>query len=299
MNPEIYVLLSTYNGDKWLGDLITSLESQYGVVLKLVTRDDCSSNPPKIISKKIEITFCDHIKPNVGPAESYIHLLSHVPEGKFAAFCDQDDIWRPDRLLEGYLSIKEEDGPAISSSQVKIMDSKKVWPRRRAKLSFAKSLYENLMIGCTITMNPEAVMMMKKVLPPRGILHDEWAYTLISFLGKVVFIPKVLVDYRIHEQNDSGINALFLLSFKTQFRRIRKWRNQYKYKVTKAKYLFDLNLNTEAEQKEILLNYIESNTSKWKLLVHMIRLRVKRSSYLEAIVYGLMAMFLSKENTQN
>ena len=148
-------------------------------------------------------------------------------------------------------------------------------------------------------MNPDAVKMMKKVKPPKGILHDEWAYTLISFVGKVVFIPKILVNYRIHEQNDTGINALFLFSLETQFRRIRKWRNLYSYKITKAKYLFDLNLDTDAQKKMILLEYIDSNTSKWKLFTHIIRLRVKRSNYLEVIIYGLMAMFLPKKNTQN
>ena len=296
MIPEVYVLLSTYNGEKWLKDLLNSLESQIGVAVKLVIRDDCSDYPTEFFSNEIEITRCDHIKSNIGPSESFIHLLSHVPKDKFAAFCDQDDLWETDRLLEGYLSLQGLSGPAVSSSQVRTIDSGKVWPRNGTKLSFGKSLYENLMIGCTMTLNPDAVKLLLEIKPPEGILHDEWAYTLISYVGDVVFVPKVLVNYRIHLQNHSGINALFIFSLGTQIRRIRKWRKQYIYKIMKARYLFDLNLEAESQKKLVLSNYIESNKNQRKMLKHVFLFRIQRSSSIEAVIYGIMSIFLSKKN---
>lgn len=295
MNPVIYVLLSTYNGDKWLKELINSLESQCGVDLKLVIRDDCSDYPTDFSSNRIEITICDHIKTNIGPSESFIHLLTHVPEGEFAAFCDQDDFWEPGRLLEGYLSLQGITGPAVSSSQIRTIDSEKVWPKKRTKLSFGNSLYENLMIGCTMTLNPAAVKLLLEIKPPKGILHDEWAYTLISYVGNVVFVSKVLVNYRIHNQNHSGINALFIFSLGTQIRRIRKWRSQYIYKIMKARYLYDLNLEVDQKRKSILTNYIESNKNRRKMLKHLIRFRIQRSSSFEAIIYGIMTLFSPKQ----
>jgi len=296
---RIYVLLSTYNGEKWLDTLIASIESQIEVEIVLIVRDDGSNYPIDFKECKLKIEFCVHIQENLGPSESFSHLLQHVPRGSFAAFCDQDDIWEEERLILGYSALRETVGPAISSGQVKLIDGRKTWPKRKARLSFANSLYENQMIGCTMTLNPEAVDLLKEFTPPNGVLHDEWAYSLISYVGKVIYVPKVLVNYRVHQENHSGINVLFSNRPNIQFRRFIKWQKEYGNKLKKAEALRKLNLATNFQNQKTLLRYIEANKNVRNMMKHVLLMRVNRSRFLDKIVISFLAVILFKKNFQD
>jgi glycosyltransferase involved in cell wall biosynthesis len=101
MRKVVNVLLSTYNGSSWLNELLESLAGQKSVEVKLIWRDDGSTDSSvSIVSNfhNIEKIRCEHIQHRVGPAESYLHLMSHVQTNQFAAFCDQDDVWELDKL---------------------------------------------------------------------------------------------------------------------------------------------------------------------------------------------------------
>jgi glycosyltransferase involved in cell wall biosynthesis len=296
---RIYVLLSTYNGEKWLETLIASIESQLQVEIVLIVRDDGSSYPVDIKECKLTIELCNHIKENLGPSESFSHLLQHVPRGSFAAYCDQDDIWEEERLILGYSALRETVGPAISSGQVRLIDGRKTWPKRKARFSFANSLYENQMIGCTMTLNPEAVDLLKEFTPPYGVLHDEWAYSLISYVGKVIYVPKVLVNYRVHQDNHSGINVLFRNRPKIQFQRFVKWQKQYNNKLKKAEALRKLNLETNFQNQRTLLRYIEAHKNVGNMAKHILLMRVSRSSVLDKIAISFLSIALFKKNFQD
>ena len=99
IKDHILVLLSTYNGDSFLGEQIDSLLSQEDVELSIIIRDDGSSD--KTIAL---IDYYGKLHSNIffikgfncGSARSFMNLLyeanvSHC-DYDYYAFCDQDDV---------------------------------------------------------------------------------------------------------------------------------------------------------------------------------------------------------------
>ena len=93
---KILILMSTYNGEKYLSEQLNSLLLQENVNIKILIRDDGSTdNTHKILN------FYSSNYPNIswytgenkGPALSFMDLLFNAPESDYYAFCDQDDVW--------------------------------------------------------------------------------------------------------------------------------------------------------------------------------------------------------------
>ena len=97
---DVVVLLSTYNGERYLRQQLESLINQKEVAVRILVRDDGSSDGTvKILDefsadKKLEYYRGN----NIGAADSFIDLLFSAPISSFYALCDQDDIWDDDKL---------------------------------------------------------------------------------------------------------------------------------------------------------------------------------------------------------
>ena len=97
---KIVVLLSTYNGEKYLEEQLDSLASQNGVVIELLVRDDGSTDGTAAILDRWqdEGRLSWYTSANLGPGKSFMHLLQTAGGGGYYAFCDQDDVWLPDKV---------------------------------------------------------------------------------------------------------------------------------------------------------------------------------------------------------
>lgn len=91
MNKIVAVLLSTYNGQIFLKDQINSILVQQDVLVKLLIRDDSSTDNTLNILKDFSGNYTNvhyYVGDNVGAAKSFLNLSNNAPE----VFCDQDDI---------------------------------------------------------------------------------------------------------------------------------------------------------------------------------------------------------------
>lgn len=99
---KVVVLMSTYNGEKYLRTQMESLIAQDDVDIEVFVRDDGSTdNTIKIleeykISGKMKMYY--YIGDNVGPARSFLDLMRKAPRADYYALCDQDDTWLPDKI---------------------------------------------------------------------------------------------------------------------------------------------------------------------------------------------------------
>lgn len=99
---KIAVLMSTYNGEKYLDQQLDSLYRQsLRDSMKIYIRDDGSRDrtPDRIRrwADKMDIEL--YRGENVGPARSFWELfMDDSIRADYYAFCDQDDIWDPDKL---------------------------------------------------------------------------------------------------------------------------------------------------------------------------------------------------------
>lgn len=219
INEKILVLLSTYNGKRFLSAQLDSLLTQEGVELKVLARDDGSSNSTLdlLIAYKEQYPMVFDVLEgeNVGFAMSFTRLLQRAVEqyndADYFAFCDQDDVWMPDKLKAAVDRLKGEDHfiPLTYCSHTTLVDVnlrviREAWNPRRVVLTKERALIQSFATGCTMLFNGVATETYVTHLPEVIKVHDFLMYQLCMFLGKVIWDEKSHILYRQHGNNQIG-----------------------------------------------------------------------------------------------
>ena len=107
---NILVLMSTYNGEKYLKEQIDSILAQKNVEVTIQVRDDGSTDGTIRILE--EYQKCGKLNwyssTNMGPAKSFLDLVYNAPlKYDYYAFCDQDDYWKEDKLYKAIETVSE------------------------------------------------------------------------------------------------------------------------------------------------------------------------------------------------
>ena len=213
---HVVVLLSTYNGERWLPAQLDSLLAQTHEDLCVVVRDDGSVDGTRRVladyagrDRRVQWTA----GPNLGPAASFLALLANVPaEAEAVAFCDQDDVWEPDHLERALAALAAAASePALWCSDVLVCDEQLRALRRhdavRRRPSFENALVENVATGCTIVLNRMAVDLLASAQPRSPVMHDAWCYLVVSAFGRILYDPRPSVRYRQHGRNTVGLSG--------------------------------------------------------------------------------------------
>ena len=123
--PYVAVLMSTWNGEKYLQAQIDSILKQEGVQVKLIVRDDGSSDATAAILEEYQQAgkLSWHAGKNLGYTASFMELCKNAPSADYYAFSDQDDIWLPEKLIHGIDRLREWcDVPAMAVSEWCMVD---------------------------------------------------------------------------------------------------------------------------------------------------------------------------------
>ena len=99
-DPLVTVLMSIYNGEKYLAEAIKSVLNQTLTDFELLIVDDCSTDKSCDIINSfndIRIRLGKNEK-NIGQTKS-LNIGINASKGKFIARIDQDDLYRKDKLL--------------------------------------------------------------------------------------------------------------------------------------------------------------------------------------------------------
>ena len=128
LDDKVLVLMSTYNGEKFIEDQINSIENQkLSIPLDILIRDDGSLDGTIEVIKKLNLKY-HNIKlvegKNLGCNASFFELFKLACGYKYYAISDQDDIWLDDKLEKGINKIKLEDSniPVLYGSCSYLMD---------------------------------------------------------------------------------------------------------------------------------------------------------------------------------
>src|SRR5690606_6147733 len=103
---QVHILLATYQGAAFLQQQLDSIARQSHTDWRLTISDDGSSDGTQAICERFAQTHPAHtIRLLEGPRRrstaNFFHLLASVADddpSEWLAFCDQDDVWRDDRL---------------------------------------------------------------------------------------------------------------------------------------------------------------------------------------------------------
>lgn len=93
--------MTTYNGEKYLKEQLDSLLKQVGVSVKILVRDDGSTDQTKSIldtyqKKGLIDWYCGE---HLNAPRGFLDLINRAPNADYYAFCDQDDVWDSDKLF--------------------------------------------------------------------------------------------------------------------------------------------------------------------------------------------------------
>ena len=212
---KIEILLSTYNGEKFLAEQLDSLLAQDYGEYHITIRDDGSSDGTPEILKAYEQANPERITVlqdgmNRGYPDCFWYLLENTPKADMYAFCDQDDVWDKEKLAwcaEKCKGQKEEE-PLLYIHDYRISDGElKVYSEYHISgQGFREDYCWNLIYyvmtsGFAMILN-EALR--KRVLHDplygKSLPHDRWIIWCAFFSGKIITDCRMPVTYRRHEE---------------------------------------------------------------------------------------------------
>lgn len=299
----VQVLMSTYNGSEFLREQIESVLNQSYHKVKLLVRDDGSTDSTKDILKyylhknpeRVQVIWGS----NIGVINSFFELLNIADHScDFYCFCDQDDVWFPDKIdralrqLNGLSHI-----PAMVCTTTYVTDKSlkplNIWPKPPARQpSFFNAVVQNIAVGATITLNKRArELIIGKAIQTEFIqMHDWWTYLCVSAFGKVIFDSQPSILYRQHGRNTVGGETSFYNLL------IRKWksfrRNRGKYLLRKQAAEFNRiygHLLNENEQSQ-LLAFLEKKETLKDRLAYLNKCKLYRNSPFEQLIFKFLIL---------
>lgn len=215
---RVAVLMSTYNGEKFLQEQIESILSQKDVELTLYIRDDGSLDRTiDIIDdyNKKHPNICFTKGNNVGVGNSFMQLVYKAPtDYDYYAFADQDDIWLSEKLSKAISILKKKNTPYLYCSNQSLVDKELNSLGKRYKqtpdTSYMQILCNNKITGCTMVWNnalntlirdenrrPDSALL-------RNRIHDVWVAMVASVVGEIYFDMDSYIKYRQHDNNVVG-----------------------------------------------------------------------------------------------
>lgn len=225
-HESIDILMSTYNGHKYVSSQIDSIINQQYKNWRLLIRDDGSKDSTVSIIKNYVKTFPDKIifvndnNGNIGPVQSYL-LLMRESGAQYIAFCDQDDVWEQEKLLRQFKLIREVEEnvgrkkPLLIHCDLTVVDrnlrliSESLWKYQKLNpnkmAATTRILVQNCVTGCSMIVNRSLLESAMRINNPVNIImHDWWLAVIAAANGKIINMPEQLVKYRQHSYNDIG-----------------------------------------------------------------------------------------------
>ncbi|MFT4862839.1 MAG: glycosyltransferase involved in cell wall biosynthesis [Pseudohongiellaceae bacterium] len=229
--PKIVILLSVYNGEKFLPAQLDSLLAQTYQNFIVLIRDDGSKDQSfELVSAyanshpdKFLVLPRDGV--NYGPSGGFSALMQYAlnhsnqlsADPLYLMFCDQDDSWFESKIevqLTALLAAQQEN-PAIpllvhSDLEVVSEQGELIAPSLISfqgleiqRNSFSNLVISNLVTGCTVMFN-QALAEKCMPVPETAIMHDWWLALTAAAFGKLVFLDQPLIHYRQHQNNTIG-----------------------------------------------------------------------------------------------
>ncbi len=223
-DAAVDILLATYNGARFLPELLASLAAQTHPGWRLVVRDDGSSDDtPRILAdwaaaRPDRVVLLDAEGGNLGAMRSFARLLA-ASDAPCFLFCDQDDVWLPEKISRLLAAMQEAEArlpagtPILVHGDLRVVDgalapiAPSYWTRQRfhpdRSAETGAILVQNCVTGCAM-MGNAALRRAADPIPEIAPMHDWWCAVVAWRAGRIVAVPEALVLYRQHQANLLG-----------------------------------------------------------------------------------------------
>lgn len=224
-DPLIDILMATYNGERFIGEQIESIQGQTYQNWRLLVSDDCSCDATLDVVRRYaaEDSRIRIVSEGVryGGAKENFFALMRKADASYVMFCDQDDVWRSDKIAVEISVLLDSEArygssrPIMAHSNLALIDGdgRNLGLTMRDLIvdvdmrfaSPAQLMFTNVAAGCTMVMNRSCLdESLKANCLDSVYMHDWWVTLVACMLGRRVYIDESLVFYRQHENNVVG-----------------------------------------------------------------------------------------------
>lgn len=214
--------MAAYNGEAYIEEQVRSILKNGFKDFVIHVYDDGSTDTTRNILRRLSLEYPDKVcffanEKNKGVIRNFMEG-AYIADSPYVMFCDQDDVWLPDKLSKTLQKMKELESrkganvPLAVFTDAKVVDKElgEIHPSFHssshldtAKTDLPHLLMENKLIGCTMMIN--AAMAKRLSIVPKGLrMHDWWIGLIAAALGEMDYLPEATLLYRQHEKNVVG-----------------------------------------------------------------------------------------------
>ncbi len=226
---KVDIILPVYNGAQYIGELLDSILSQTYSGLRIIIRDDGSSDSSMSILHAYMMKYPEKIRllkdnlGNLGVVRNVFEIMKYS-SAHYIMLCDQDDVWFKNKIhtLMKCIKKKEKEHPqlpilihseaVITDEQLNIINASfsqySGLDRRRTQL--CNLLQKNVVQGASAIFNRSLLTKANLLIHDKNdtkktiVYHDLWLAVIAAAFGKIYYYSKPLMYYRQHSKNLVG-----------------------------------------------------------------------------------------------
>lgn len=260
--------------------LLESVLAQKNIYVDILARDDGSTDKTVEILKKY-----DRVKVyggnNLKPAKSFLDLIWKADINyDYYALCDQDDVWKEEKIISAVKCIENIDKPALYSSAVEVVDKDLTFIRKSfTDNTFKNPLYDILTYGtpgCTFVFNKALMEKLKQYKPSVISMHDSWiSFVCLAVNGFFYSDQNAYIMYRQHDANVLGAQRH---SLKDTLRGIIKNKNVLRSDMAKEILKGYSEMMPEKTKEDFIFFAEYKDNLKYKLKILMLPYNKKKTT---------------------
>jgi hypothetical protein len=224
MPPRFSVAMCTYNGARFVAEQLESVAAQTLAPDELVVCDDRSTDATARVVEEFAARAPFPVRlfvneRNLGSTANFGRAVA-LAGGDLVALCDQDDVWRPEKLERMAARFEARPEVGLVFTDAELVDEslrpvgRRLWetvgfgPAEQRLVRRGRAL-ELLLPGSHVTGATMAFRAAYKKLfldipADLALIHDGWIALMVSAVAEVDFIAEPLIRYRQHARQQIG-----------------------------------------------------------------------------------------------
>ena len=211
--PKVSVIMSVYNGEKYLAEAIESVLSQTLSSLELLVVDDCSTDGSAAIVREYanrdeRIRLLQHDR-NQGSASARNSGIA-ASRGEFIAEMDCDDISLPQRLEKQVEYLQSHPNIGVVGANLQLASSDMIefqayeFPQQHAFIVLYWIFGDTTIAGPAFTARRDILMSVGGYEESLKVTYDKDLFSRLYWKTRFANLPDVLYLYRQHEEQQSA-----------------------------------------------------------------------------------------------
>lgn len=305
---KIGVLLSAYNGEKYIKQQIESIENQtINEEITLIIRNDGSSDKTSEILQQMKKKYSNIViiqGENIGLIRSFFTLLKIAVNDygfDFYSFSDQDDYWKKDKLESAIEHLEQEqnnsDSPLLYGCISTIVNNElnptgfKTQTKKK-NITFFNSAIQNIIPGHNQVLNKKLATALVNQPTDYSKIYsqDLWITNVAAIVGKIVFENNSHTLYRMHGNNELGYGTSKINRIVSHLKRLNK--QETKKIAEQLKYFFECYENfLNIEEKNELKEFFSNQKSLKNRIKYTRKTRFYRQDNKETFLFKTLYLF--------